>query len=103
MAFIGTTAPLGANGTWTSQTVNTGLADNLTGLVWASHAGSLVIEQSADGTNWDFGRTIAVAATTGQTFTEPIMAPYIRLRYTNGATAQTGFRLASRFSSAGSR
>jgi hypothetical protein len=70
-------------------------------LVFADEAGSLNIEQSADGTNWDLTETISVVADTGQGFKKDIYAPYVRLRYVNGGSDQTVFRIAARFSSAG--
>ena len=103
MAYAGTTQTLNANQTWTSNTLNPGPADTLNGIVFAAPGGTLNVEQSADGTNWDVGQSITVASGVGQGFSVPVYGPYLRLRYVNGGTNQTAFRIAARFSSAGPR
>jgi hypothetical protein len=99
---IGSSTPLGANGVWT-DTLQAGREDFIVGLVFSDVAGSLLVEQGIDGTNWDYDTTIAVSANTGVAFKHDVYAPYVRLTYTNGATPQTAFRLHARFSSSGSR
>lgn len=101
MAYIGNTAPLGANGVYTSPVINTDRADNIVGIVFSNVAGTLAIQQSADGVNWDLSEDVAVAGGAGVGFSKPIYGSQIRLRYTNGAGAQGSFRLHARFSSAG--
>jgi len=101
MAYVGSTELLDANEVWTSNTLSADRADNITGLVFADPGGTLYVEQSADGTNWDLSEDVAVAAGDGQGFSKAIVAPFIRLRYVNGGTNQTAFRIAARFSSAG--
>lgn len=101
MAYTGTTTPLGANATYTTGTLVTDRADQITGTVFSNQGGTLFIDQSADGTNWDVSRQIVVVANTGQGFKEDLYGGYVRLRYTNGGTAQGTFRLHSRFASAG--
>jgi hypothetical protein len=76
-------------------------ADSISGTVIADQGGTLFVEQSFDGTNWDLSDSIAVVANTGQGFSKTLYAPYVRLRYVNGATGQGSFRLYSRFTSAG--
>lgn len=64
--------------------------------VFASHASGtngLSIEQSSDGTNWDFIDAFTVPAATGKSFSLNPAAKWFRVRYTNGATTQTAFRL----------
>lgn len=101
MAYIGSTDPLASNGTVILGPRPTNRADNITGAVFADQAGTLFVEQSGDGTNWDISKTYAVTASTGAPFSEPLYLPWVRLRYLNGASAQTTFRLFSRFGSAG--
>lgn len=101
MAYIGNVEPLAANGTWTSGSKVTDRADAITGTIFADQTGTLYIEQSNDGTNWDLSTSVAVAASTGKGFKEELYAPHVRLRYVNGATAQGAFRVYARFSSAG--
>lgn len=77
-------------------------SDNIVGLVFSDKAGTLNIEQSIDGTNWDYNAApVAVAAGVGTGFTVPLYGAYVRLRYVNGAAAQVAFRIGARFSSAG--
>jgi hypothetical protein len=99
---IGTKTPLAGAGTW-QDTMLAGREDWLVGLAYSDQAGSLLIEQSIDGQNWDFDTTVTVVANTGKEFKIELYAAYIRLTYTNGATPQTEFRLGARFSSAGNR
>jgi hypothetical protein len=61
--------------------------------VFADQAGTLYIEQSPDNTNWDISESISVSANAGQAISREIVARYVRVRYVNGATAQTVFRL----------
>lgn len=100
--FNGTTTPLGGAGTHTLE-INAGREDWVVGMVFADQAGNIFIEQSMNGTNWDLSTTYAVTANDGKGFKEEIFAPYVRVRYVNGATPQTAFRLYARLSSAGHR
>ncbi len=61
--------------------------------VFADQAGTLYIEQSPNNTNWDVSESISVSANVGQAISREIIARYVRVRYVNGATAQTVFRL----------
>jgi len=77
-------------------------ADNIVGIVFSNVAGSLSIDQSIDGINWDYTATpVAVSAGTGTVFNVPLYGPFVRLRYVNGGTAQATFRIGAKFSSAG--
>ncbi len=84
-------------------TLNPTNDDTVVGIIKASHAGTLFIEQSIDGTNWDFSTSITVVAATGGSFKQELFAPYVRLRYVNGATTTTYFRFRSRTTAAGHR
>lgn len=59
----------------------------------ASATDGLLIEQSVDGINWDFDDEFTIPANRGKQFTIPCFANYLRVRYINGANAQTAFRL----------
>jgi hypothetical protein len=100
--FNGTKTPLAGTGTITLD-LGASREDWVVGMVFADQAGDIYIEQSMDGTNWDLSTTYAVTANNGKGFKEDVFAPYVRVRYVNGATPQTAFRLTARFSSAGSR
>lgn len=100
--FNGTKTPLAGAGTVTID-MQAGREDYVVGMVFADQAGNIFIEQSMDNQNWDLSTTYAIAANDGKGFKEDVFAPYVRVRYVNGATPQTVFRLTARFSSAGSR
>lgn len=99
--FIGTTESLDANETYTSESRLVDRADRIAGLVFADQAGTLYVEQSADGTNWDLSTSVNITANTGTKFSEELIAPYVRVRYTNGASGQGAFRLSAKTTSAG--
>lgn len=80
-----------------------GREDWVVGMVFADQGGTLHIEQSMDGTNWDIDTSYTITANNGKGFKEDVFAPYVRVRYVNGATPNTVFRITARFSSAGMR
>lgn len=98
-----TSTPLTAGSTYTSGNLLVGLADKVVGSVFADQAGTIFIEQSADGTNWDISTNYPVAAADGKGFSEDILLPQVRVRYVNGGTNQGSFRLWVRTTSSGSR
>lgn len=100
--FNGTQTPLAAAGT-VSLEMQAGREDYVVGMVFADQSGTIFIEQSMDKTNWDISTEYAVTANDGKGFKEDVFAPFVRIRYVNGATPQTAFRLTARFSSAGPR
>ena len=53
----------------------------------------MYIDQSFDGTNWDYTQTFAVTGGTGIGGQISIFAPMIQVRYTNGATLQGYLRI----------
>jgi len=59
----------------------------------ASASDGLVIEYSTDGTNFDSDDSFTISADESEFYTLPPQARYMRVRYTNGATPQTVFRL----------
>ena len=103
MAFLNWTQPLAAGATKTLGSTNSQLADRIVGTVFSDQAGTHNIEQSFDDTNFDVSTSYTITANDGSGFSEELVAPYVRLRYVNGGTPQTVFRLYSRFSSGGPR
>lgn len=99
--FIGSTSPLTASSTFISVSRQTDRADTINGSAFADVAGTLYVEQSGDGVNWDVSQSFAVAANTGVPFKVDVYLPFFRLRYVNGATAQGTFRLFSNLRDAG--
>lgn len=91
-----TTTPLGIGATFT------GTADSI--LVYKSvvltvftdvdsAANGVVFQFSQDGTNWDFIFNFSVIGNIAFSQTLQSLAPYFRIVYTNGSSAQTTFRL----------
>ena len=69
----------------------------LTGLAFASHSGTLYVDQSNDGSTTHFTESFAVTADASGSaaFLRRVYAPFIRVRYINGGTLQTSFSLFS--------
>jgi hypothetical protein len=88
-----TTTPLLANKSWTSPVDNWFSTGRLVGTVFADQPGTLYVEQSPDGTNWDVVKYFSVSANAGLGFSVEKVAPYARVRYVNGPADQTVFRL----------
>lgn len=61
----------------------------------ASATDGLKIEFSSDDTNWDLSHIFTISADVAAWFTIPVQAKWFRVRYTNGTTPQTAFRLQS--------
>ena len=59
----------------------------------ASAVDGLSIQFSTDGTNWDNSDDYTIAASTGETYSVQPVARYMQVIYTNGAAAQSEFRL----------
>lgn len=59
----------------------------------ASAIDGLQMQQSLNGTNWDISDVYSIPAATGRTFGVGASARFFRMVYTNGAVAQTAFRL----------
>lgn len=89
-----------------SSAAFTGSATNVSGFAsakvsyYADVAGSLSIQQSSDGSNWDHERPITVGADAGGYAIVGIHSSYFRVVYTNGGTNQTAFRLQTSFQKA---
>jgi hypothetical protein len=59
----------------------------------SSATDGLSIQQSVDGTNWDFTDDYTITAGASKNYSINTHAKYFRIVYTNGSTAQTAFRL----------
>ena len=88
-----TTTPLAANGEWVSSVDSSVYTRFICGSVYADQAGTLYVEQSPDNSNWDVVDTFTVSGGSGVKFSVEKVAPYARVRYVNGSTDQTVFRL----------
>lgn len=93
-SLVSTTSTLLANAPFTSSTIDASAYAKITGTIYASHPGTLLIQQSFDGTNWDAQFQLAYdPSTSAGTIEVPVLAPNLRVVYTNGGVAQTAFRL----------
>ena len=63
----------------------------------ASATNGLSVQQSSNGTNWDITDTFTVPANIGRVYSFVPAARFFRIVYTNGAVAQTAFRLQTVF------
>ncbi len=96
---VESTAVLAANATFTGPTRDlllTPRCSQLRATVFASHAGTLIIEQArAAAGPWRIpaDTSVAIAAGECRTLTVPVVAQFWRIRYVNGAIAQTEFDL----------
>lgn len=90
------TTPLGAAGVFTGTSEEVKDYSSIEVSVFsnvASGTNGLSLQQSQDGTNWDFSDTYTVSASTGMMISVQPGARYFRIVYTNGAGAQATFRL----------
>lgn len=85
--------PLAAAATFESASLDGLTYKKITGRAFADQAGTIEIQQSDDGTTWDTSKTLEITAGTAVFYDEPIYCRYIKVQYTNGATAQTAFRI----------
>lgn len=92
---ISTLAPLAGSAAYTSPSIPVVGAGgvSIVGTVFSDQSGTLSIQQSYDNANFDANNNISVTANQGQGIEISVLAPYFRVVYTNGSTAQTVFRL----------
>lgn len=88
--FRGSTSPLKKETEWVSQIGLRERHDSVEGLVYADKAGTLFVEQSGDGTNWDLSESISITASTGKSFNVTLVAPFWRIRFKNTTNEDQG-------------
>ena len=91
-----TTTPLAGGATFTGTSVDILNYSIITVSVYANVASAtdgLKIEQSMDGANWDWSDVYTIGAGKAKTFSVQPSAQYFRVRYVNGASAQSSFRM----------
>lgn len=91
-----TTTTLAANGVFTGASEDiTNYASVTVSLISdvASATDGLSMQQSANGTNWDWLDVYSIPAAIGKTFGSHVSGKFFRIVYTNGASLQTSFRL----------
>jgi hypothetical protein len=98
-----TTTPLAANATYTGAAKNyaysrLGFMGCLAYSDVASATNGFSIQQSLNNSDWDLNTAVtSVPAATGTGIKAAVVAQYARVRYVNGGTAQTTFRLGGRY------
>lgn len=92
-ALIQFTTPLPAAGTVSSNSQFIPRATTFTGTLYSDVAGTLNIDQGGDGNNWDTTTAIAATPGAGVSINVTVLGQYFQVRYTNGGTPQTAFRL----------
>lgn len=97
---ISQAVPLGSNGVYTSPGINGEKYGRFTGKVFSDQGGTIEFQHADDdgtgkepSSGWDTLTTTTVTGGTALKFDETIYCKWIRVKYTNGATAQTSFRL----------
>ena len=90
-----TTTPLAASTTFTGTSEDVSSYASISIICKSDVAGTLTLQFSNDGTNWDVVNTYIVSGGTGLDFVKVVTAKYYRVTYINGATPQTYFRLQS--------
>ena len=91
-----TSTPLGIGGVFTgtaTEVLDYAIASIVVYTDQTSAADGLSIQQSSDGTNWDLTDEFTIPASKGKVFSVQTACKYLRVVYTNGAVAQTEFRL----------
>lgn len=96
MSATSSDTPLAKDAVWTSPWVPGNFWDAvIIGSVFADKSGTLHIEQSGDGVEADVDTSFSVSAGEGEGFEEPRVGAFWRLRYVNGGTANTVFRISA--------
>jgi hypothetical protein len=99
--FVNNLGPVIAGGT-ASISLNAGREDNVVGSIFSDQPGTLWVEQTPDGVNYDVSASYPVVANTALKFSETIIWPTVKLRFvSSGGSTTTVFRLYARESSAG--
>ncbi len=84
---------LNAGLSYTSDVFDVSYFKYITGTVFADQNGTLHIEQSPDGTNFDGPAMVSYFASQPTKFKLETVAPFARVRFVNGPVDQTVFRL----------
>jgi len=96
--YVYTTTALAAGGAWTSAWIDCLLsqprAKKIYITCYSDQSGTIYIDYSPDGTNVDSSESISYTGGSTPAITPiEVKGRYARIRYVNGATAQTTFRL----------
>ena len=90
------TTLLAGGATFTGNLHDASIYKQIKVLAYSDKAGTIKVQQSGDGVNWDIEATQAVAPSIGIVLSIDLATRYVRVLYTNGGVAQaTDFRLFS--------
>lgn len=89
------TTPLSGSATFTGTAEEVRGRAALLVNVFADQDGTLHVDWSTDGTNWDVTRSVTVLASVGQSLNFAVDGQFFRVRYVNGGAGQGTFRLES--------
>lgn len=100
LAFIdegnSTSTPLAGGAVFTGTAIDVSGYNGVVLHVDTSHAsasGGLEFQTSTDGTNWSHSHGYTMPASSSRHFEETLPSKWFRIKYTNGSTLQTHFRL----------
>ena len=89
-----TSAALNSGATFTGESADVAAHSSIVVSCYTDQIGTLYVEFSTDGTNWDSSLTFTVAANTNEVHRITITKRYLRVRFTNtSASNQTYLRL----------
>ena len=88
-----TTTALSASASYTGSSTDVSNYGEIVGIAYSDKDGTAYVEYSIDGTNWDYSESFSLTGGTGIKFCSEVVAKYARLKYTNGGTDQTTFRM----------
>jgi len=94
-----TTTPLGAGAEYVGTSIDRRDYTHAWyhAMAFADVDGTIYIDQSHDGTNWDYVESQPLTGGAGAKLSSRVVARYVRIRYLNGVAAQTTFRFGRRF------
>lgn len=96
MNATSSSTPLAKDASWTGDWIPANFWDAaIIGCVFADKSGTLHVEQSGDGIEADVDTSFSTSAAEGEGFEEPRVGAFWRLRYVNGGTANTVFRISA--------
>lgn len=87
-----TSAPLLASVAFTGITESSYINQSVICAIKTDQSGTLFLEQSKDGINWDSSLSFSVTANTDEVHRLTLTNIFFRVRYVNGSVAQTYFR-----------
>jgi len=94
-----TTTPLGAGASYIGSSLDRSDRTHawFHTMAFSDVDGTIYIDHSHDNTNWDYSESAGLTGGAGAKLSSRVVSRYVRIRYVNGAVAQTAFRFGRRF------